>query len=124
MLASDRVALHENVAFLMLALHEKFYVFNVSTFCVFNVSILECTNIENATYSCKAILLEDNIKTVKMRRTKWNYHKERNDTTNYFIWKFNFGIENLKPKNGTSGFLKKVFLFQKTCFKDKVLKSL
>ena len=51
--------------------------------------LIESSEIENVTYPCKFTLLEANIKTIRMRITKWTYHKERSFTSN------NFSFENL-----------------------------
>ena len=42
--------------------------------------------IERAKFPKKTTLLKGNIKTNRMGRTKWTYHKERSVATNYVIF--------------------------------------
>ena len=42
--------------------------------------------IENASFPCKTVLPEANVKTNKMVSTKWPRHKERSFGSNYFIF--------------------------------------
>ena len=57
---------------------------------------VESTKIESAIYAHKTALPEANVKTNSMRRTKWTYYKERNFTSNYFIFlKILFQSKNL-----------------------------
>ena len=48
--------------------------------------LVESTKIENATFSLKTALTEANVKTNRIRRTKWTYRKERSFASNYFIF--------------------------------------
>ena len=45
--------------------------------------LVESTKIENAYKAAKS---EANVKTKRMVRTKWMYHKERSFASNYFIF--------------------------------------
>ena len=57
---------------------------------------VESTKIESAIFTHKTALPEANVKTNSMRRTKWTYYKERNFTSNYFIFlKILFQSKNL-----------------------------
>ena len=57
---------------------------------------VESTKIESAIFAHKTALPEANVKTNSMRRTKWTYYKERNFTSNYFIFlKILFQSKNL-----------------------------
>ena len=48
--------------------------------------LVERTKIETASFRYKSAISEANIKTNKMVTTKWAYHRERNFTSNYFIF--------------------------------------
>ena len=50
--------------------------------------LFESTKIENATFPYKTALSD--VKTSRMRSTKWTYHKEQSFVSNYFIFLENF----------------------------------
>ena len=52
--------------------------------------------IEKASFPYKTTISEANVKTSRMVATKWAYHRERNFTSNYFIFlKVLFQFKNL-----------------------------
>ena len=51
-----------------------------------NHFLVECTNIEKASFPCKTGISEANVETNRILTTKWAYHKERRLTSNYFIF--------------------------------------
>ena len=58
--------------------------------------LVELTKIETVRFSYKTVLSEANVKTNRMGRTKWTYHKERSFPNNYFIYlKILFQLKDL-----------------------------
>ena len=53
---------------------------------------IEDTATENATFPYKPALPKTSVKTNRIGRAKWNYHKEWSFFTNSFFWKFNLSI--------------------------------
>ena len=61
-----------------------------------NRLLVESTTIENAPFSYKTAISEANVKTNRMVRAKWTYHKERSFASNHFIFsKILFQFKNL-----------------------------
>ena len=58
--------------------------------------LVESTEIKNATFPYKTALSEANVKTNWIRNIKWNYYKERDFATNFFIFLEKFNV-NIKP---------------------------
>ena len=72
---------------------ERFQYFNSETSFLENTNpfqktavmfLVESAKIEIATWPCKTVLSEANIKTNRMGSTKWIYHKEQNISKFYF----------------------------------------
>ena len=49
--------------------------------------LVENTKIENAIFPYKTALSEANVKTNKIGKTKWTYHKEQSFASNYFVFR-------------------------------------
>ena len=47
--------------------------------------LVESTMIENATFINKSFLSKTNVKTERIRSTKWTYYKERGFARNYSV---------------------------------------
>ena len=59
-------------------------------------SLVESTNIDNATFPYKTALSASNVKRNRMGSTKWTCHKERTSSSNYFSFsKILFQFKNL-----------------------------
>ena len=62
----------------------------------FELFLVECTKIQNATFPYKTALAEANAKTNRMGSTKSTYHKEWSFAIDYFIFlKILFQFKNL-----------------------------
>ena len=48
--------------------------------------LVESTKIDNATFPYKTALTEANVKINRTGSTKWTYHKERDFSSNYFLF--------------------------------------
>ena len=55
---------------------------------------VESTKVENVIFPYKTVISEANVKTNRMRSTKWTHNKERSLTvTNFFLfWRFCFSL--------------------------------
>ena len=59
------------------------------------IFLVESTEIENASFTCKIAMSEANVKTNRMVSTKCTYYKEQSFASNYyFFWKFCFNLLN------------------------------
>ena len=57
--------------------------------------LVESTKIDNVSFLYKTVISKASVKINEMMSTKWNYHKERSFTSNYFIfWKILFQFKN------------------------------
>ena len=48
--------------------------------------LVKSTKVENASFPYKLVILEANVKTIRMVSTKWTYLKERSFASNHFIF--------------------------------------
>ena len=70
---------------------EHFQYFNFETTFLKNEKLEYCFLVEsakneNATFSCKTVLSEANVKTNRTGSTKLTYHKEQSFSSNYFLF--------------------------------------
>ena len=71
---------------------EQFQYFNFKTNSLENENLfqktekVEGTKIENAPFPYETAMSEADIKTNRMVRTKWTYHKKRSFASNHFIF--------------------------------------